>query len=67
MRIVGPNTLAATPVTIRLLGVERGKPPRAVHELPLRVREVQPDKDAVADDPAPGDEERRGRGATSRG
>ena len=54
--IVRANALAASSVAGRLLGVEGGCAARAVHELALRVREVQSDQDAVSDDPTPGDE-----------
>ena len=55
--IVGSNTFATSPVTGRLLRVEGGHLPCALHELALRVRQIEAEEDAVADNPAPRDEE----------
>ena len=48
-------------------GVEGCHPPRTFHELTLRVWQIEPDEDAVADDPTPRDEKvpHMARGRTS--
>ena len=55
--IVSSNTFATSPVTGRLLRAEGGHPPCALHELALRVRQIEAEEDAVADNPAPRDDE----------
>ena len=65
--VVGPHTLPPSPVPGCLLHVEGGDPSRPLHELALRVRQIEPEEGAVAEPPGAPRRRGRARGGRSRG